>query len=199
MQYSFIMTTVPGVAHTSKNPDLGKQAPYSVGPVGRTGDEDPAQKSAAVEALMKTFGPDLSLQMRQPFDLAVTPAPRYGTRGHATTGIPYAISGTAAVVEMDIGERLMAFSDPIRAILGTGVHTSQKIIVKRQYPAGGGASIVPERGACRRAQPCRARTDHLATLTPQRAPTSPGPHDRSAGGRKGGAPDKVRHRGALTT
>ena len=71
------------------------------------------------------------------------------TAAHGTTGIPYAISGTAKVVQMDVAQRLAGYSDPIKAIMGIGVHREQKIIIKRQYVAGGGAGIVPERAPAR--------------------------------------------------
>lgn len=71
------------------------------------------------------------------------------TSAHGTTGIPYAISGTAKVVQMDVAQRLVGYSDPIKAIMGIGVHREQKILIKRQYVAGGGAGIVPERAPAR--------------------------------------------------
>lgn len=71
------------------------------------------------------------------------------TAAHGTTGIPYAISGTAKVVQMDVAQRLAGYSDPIKAIMGIGVHRDQKIIIKRRYVAGGGAGIVPERAPAR--------------------------------------------------
>ncbi len=72
-----------------------------------------------------------------------------GNGPHATTGIPYAVSGQADVVSVDVTERLAAFSDPIKALLGTGVHESNTVIIKRQYVSGGGADIVPERAPAR--------------------------------------------------
>jgi hypothetical protein len=68
---------------------------------------------------------------------------------HGTTGIPYAISGTATVVQLAVAQRLADYVDPIKALLGVGVHREQKIIIKRQYVAGGGAGIVPERAPAR--------------------------------------------------
>ena len=41
---------------------------------------------------------------------------------HSTTGIPQAIHGTATQVNIDVATWLASFQDPIRAILGTGVH-----------------------------------------------------------------------------
>ena len=68
---------------------------------------------------------------------------------HATTGIPYAISGTATNVQVEVAQRLTGFQDPIKAIMGVGVHRDQKIIIRRQYVAGGGAGPVPERAPAR--------------------------------------------------
>ena len=105
----------------------------------------------ALKTMASFFGNNAHAQgQRGPFSMRMGTGdePRT-TRGHATTGIPYAIAGTAKVVEMDVAERLTAFSDPIKAILGTGVHGDEKVIIKRQYVAGGGASIVPERAAAR--------------------------------------------------
>lgn len=71
------------------------------------------------------------------------------SRSHATTGIPYAISGTATVVQSTVSAKLATFVDPIKAILGTAVHETQRIIIKRKYVAGGGAHIVPEHASAR--------------------------------------------------
>lgn len=68
---------------------------------------------------------------------------------HTTTGIPYAINGTATVVSQTIGVHLTTFNDPIKLVLGTGVHKDQKIIVKRKYVIGQSATIVPERAPAR--------------------------------------------------
>ena len=68
---------------------------------------------------------------------------------HSTTGIPYAIGGTATVVSQKVGLWLAGFDDPIKAILGVGVHKDEKIIIKRKFCVGGGATIVPERAPAR--------------------------------------------------
>ena len=68
---------------------------------------------------------------------------------HSTTGIPQAISGTATQVQIDVADALASFQDPIRALLGTGVHQDQKILIRRRYVVGGSASIVPERAPAR--------------------------------------------------
>ena len=85
-------------------------------------------------SLLPTVSHDLDARVRAP---------------HSTTGIPYAISGTAKNVQVEVSQRLAGFKDPIKAILGVGVHSEQKIIIRRQYVAGGGAGIVPERAPAR--------------------------------------------------
>lgn len=85
-------------------------------------------------SLLPTVSHDLDARVRAP---------------HSTTGIPYAISGTAKNVQIEVSQRLAGFKDPIKAILGVGVHSEQKIIIRRQYVAGGGAGIVPERAPAR--------------------------------------------------
>ena len=41
---------------------------------------------------------------------------------HTTTGIPYAIHGTATLVQQQVAHALASYQDPIKAILGTAVH-----------------------------------------------------------------------------
>ena len=53
---------------------------------------------------------------------------------HSTTGIPYAISGTARNVQVEVSQRLAGFKDPIKAIMGVGVHQEQKIGLLYKYP-----------------------------------------------------------------
>lgn len=139
---------IPGVEARGAVAGLSKSFEQRADPGGRQ-DIAKDKHAEAVQALRDAFGDNIQIDRRMPVNLAMGNFDRMGTRGHATTGIPYAISGTAEVVEIDVGERLMAFSDPIRAILGTGVHTSQKIIIKRQYASGGGATVVPERAPAR--------------------------------------------------
>lgn len=68
---------------------------------------------------------------------------------HSSTGIPQAIHGTATQVNIDVATWLATFQDPIRAILGTGVHQDKRIIIKRKYVVGGQATITPERAPAR--------------------------------------------------
>ena len=50
---------------------------------------------------------------------------------HSTTGIPMAIHGTASVIQVDVADALAGFADPIKALLGVGIHQDQKIIIRR--------------------------------------------------------------------
>lgn len=68
---------------------------------------------------------------------------------HSTTTLPYEIYGSAKVVSQTVGTWLASFKDPIRAILGTGIHSQQKIIIKRKYVVGVAAQITPERAPAR--------------------------------------------------
>ena len=52
---------------------------------------------------------------------------------HSTTGIPYAIQGTATVINVNVSEYLATFSDPIKAILGTSIHREARVIITRKY------------------------------------------------------------------
>ena len=66
-----------------------------------------------------------------------------------TTSLPYQIGGTARVVSQKVGTWLASFQDPIRAILGTGIHKEQSIIIRRKYVVGSAATITPERAPAR--------------------------------------------------
>ena len=73
---------------------------------------------------------------------------RQGT-AHSTTSLPYQIGGSATVVSQKVGTWLASFQDPIRAILGTGIHKDQSIIIRRKYVVGSAATITPERAPAR--------------------------------------------------
>lgn len=73
----------------------------------------------------------------------------YEGPGQSTYGIPFAIDGTATVVEDKISIWLAGFQDPIKAVFSTSVHPNQKIIFKRKYVKGGQALVVPERAPAR--------------------------------------------------
>jgi hypothetical protein len=68
---------------------------------------------------------------------------------HSTTSIPYAIHGTAVLVNKRITTALAGYDDPIKAILPVTIHRQQKIIVRRKYVVGGSAIITPEHTAAR--------------------------------------------------
>ena len=68
---------------------------------------------------------------------------------HSTTSLPYQIGGTARVVSQKVGTWLASFQDPIRAVLGTGIHKEQSIIIRRKYVVGSAATITPERAPAR--------------------------------------------------
>ena len=68
---------------------------------------------------------------------------------HTTTGLPYAMSGTATVINQQVATHLAGFQDPIKAIFGMRVEESKKIVIKRKYVVGGSAIVVPERAPAR--------------------------------------------------
>jgi len=68
---------------------------------------------------------------------------------HTTTGIPYAIEGTAKVINVAVGEYLAGFKDPIKLILSTNVHTEDKVIIRRKFVVGGRSMITPEHAPAR--------------------------------------------------
>jgi len=130
-----------GVVTTQRNDYLTKGYDSYQGTGARRGDAETAFKNS-VETL---FGGNAKVHQTaviNDLDLRQTPA-------HGTTGIPYAISGTATVIQMDVAQRLADYVDPIKAILGVGMHSEQRVIIKRQYVAGGSAGIVPERAPAR--------------------------------------------------
>lgn len=121
-------------------PNGAVQDGFHAGPKGRAGDDN--QAANVVQAV---FGPNIKMNMT----MSNTAGTLRGGRPHASTGIPYAMSGSASVVNVDVADRLSSFSDPIKALLGTGIHEDQKIIIRRQYIANSAADIVPERAPAR--------------------------------------------------
>jgi len=71
------------------------------------------------------------------------------TASHTTTGIPYAIHGSATLVQQQVAHALASYQDPIKAILGTAVHKDREIVIRRKYVVGGKAMITPERAPAR--------------------------------------------------
>jgi len=68
---------------------------------------------------------------------------------HSTTGIPYAIQGSAQVINVDVSEYLATFQDPLKAILSTTIHQEAKVIITRKYVVGGRSLITPEHAPAR--------------------------------------------------
>jgi len=68
---------------------------------------------------------------------------------HQTTGLPYALHGTASVINKTVVAGLLGTKDPIHAILKTSVQSTAKVIIKRKYVVGGAATITPERAPAR--------------------------------------------------
>jgi hypothetical protein len=66
---------------------------------------------------------------------------------HATTGIPYAINGSATLISQKMLFWLAEFQDPIKAALGTSVVKTQRIIITKTSLVGGDATVIPERAA----------------------------------------------------
>ena len=73
----------------------------------------------------------------------------YETTGHASTGIPYALHGSATQVSHDVGVHLAGFQDPIKTCLGVRVVDTKKVVVKTRMVVGGGSQMVPERSSAR--------------------------------------------------
>jgi exonuclease VII small subunit len=73
----------------------------------------------------------------------------YEGPSQSTYGVPFAIDGTASVVEDKVAIWIAGFKDPIKAIFDTSVHKSQKVIFKRKWVKGGQALVVPERAPAR--------------------------------------------------
>ena len=68
---------------------------------------------------------------------------------HTSTGLPYAMSGTATVINQQVATHLAGFQDPIKSVFGTRIEESKKIVIKRKYVVGGSAIVVPERAPAR--------------------------------------------------
>ena len=68
---------------------------------------------------------------------------------HSTTGIPYAIEGSATVIANTVCAGLLEVQDPIKVIFSTEVHRQRRIIITRKYVVGGGIQITPERAPSR--------------------------------------------------
>jgi len=118
----------------------------SSGQVGTTTDHANPQDKASI-AIRQLLGDEKGLSITR--QLGVANLDMREGYPHSTTGLPYALHGTATVINQKIGSFLASFQDPIRAILATGIHKSKKIIIKRKYVVGGQALITPERAPAR--------------------------------------------------
>lgn len=103
-----------------------------------------SRRNAYTQNVLATLGHTATLSSTGSVNLDLRRGPV-----HSTTGIPYAIGGTATVVSQKVGLHLTSFEDPIKALLGTGVHSDEKVIIRRKYCVGGGSTIVPERAPAR--------------------------------------------------
>lgn len=74
---------------------------------------------------------------------------RYEGYPHSTTGLPYAIHGTATVIQQKVAMALAGYQDPIKSILPVAIHKTKKIIIRRKFTVGGQVTAVPERAAAR--------------------------------------------------
>ena len=68
---------------------------------------------------------------------------------HSTTGLPYALHGTATVINQEVAGKLAGYQDPIKAVMPVGIHKTKKIIIRRKFTVGGQVTAVPERSAAR--------------------------------------------------
>lgn len=112
------------------------------GMASTTSDDVAGQMRGSVRALL---GDSIRLSDR----MSLGDLDTYTGPTHSTTGIPYAIHGTAKVVSTKVATWLAGFDDPIKAIMPVAVHEQQKIIIRRKYVVGGSAIITPERAPAR--------------------------------------------------
>lgn len=64
-------------------------------------------------------------------------------------GLKYNIEGRATRIEVQVGNALATFQDPIKALFGTRICEGQKVQVVRKYVVGGRAVATPERAPAR--------------------------------------------------
>jgi hypothetical protein len=94
---------------------------------------------------------------------------------HSTTGIPYAIQGTAKVIQVGVSEYLAGFSDPIKTILGTSIHRESKVIITRKYVVGGRSLITPEHAPARTVAIQEDAREVMASVNPTSHVSPPPP------------------------
>lgn len=103
-------------------------------------------KPPGLDTIQKLIGNDGKLKMVPVNSVNLDLKEGYA---HSTTGIPYAIEGSASVIATTVAAGLLESQDPIKAILSTEVHQQHRIIITRKYVVGGGAQITPERAPAR--------------------------------------------------
>ena len=96
------------------------------------------------ETAQKLFGNGAQLTGTTTTDLDFRDGPT-----HTTTGIPYAIHGTATLVQQRVALALGNYQDPIKLLLPTAVHREKTIVIRRKYVVGGQSIITPERAPAR--------------------------------------------------
>ena len=64
-------------------------------------------------------------------------------------GLKYQIEGRATRIEVNVGNALATYKDPIKALFGTRICEGQKVQVVRKYVVGGKAVATPERAPAR--------------------------------------------------
>lgn len=68
---------------------------------------------------------------------------------HSTTSLQRAIAGTARQLNLSMAVWVSAAKDPLKLCLGTEIMNEEKLIITRQYVAGGGAQLTAERAPAR--------------------------------------------------
>lgn len=77
------------------------------------------------------------------------PSPYRRSLDHATTGIPYSVSGQADLVRQEVAHAMAVYSDPIKLVLPVAMKLNQKVVVRRKFVVGGGTMITPEHAPAR--------------------------------------------------
>ena len=125
------VTSANPAVGTHKNPDfrLDYRGTPSDGAGGTRSakkpclDKDKNDTAGAIKALL---GDDVAMTSVMSRDLDT-----FSGYPHTTTGIPYAIQGTAKVINVNVGEYLASCADPIKAILSTNIHKESRVVITR--------------------------------------------------------------------
>lgn len=140
-----------GAVQVQGNPQFtrgkGASSDYHVGTrntqssILNTGDVDLWKKN--VEMLL---GPESAGLRFEPNNRAMDV---FHSSSHTTTGLPYALNGTAAVFDKKLIQMTADFDDPIFGILPITYADVKKVIITRTAVVGGRAMALPERTAGR--------------------------------------------------